>query len=141
MIALSLIALVYFPFLKNKNDLCLPLLLSNDRVIGVWGYNTAKMLEAGSLLAGKDGKWVSRPCVAHCLQNCLRHVFNDCKLILEPLAQSKVVNHFHLLKNQVDGSKQPIEHNYSGCVDALEQQLLCVEVPARAESANNGCCN
>ena len=113
MIALALIALVPFLFSKNKNDLCLPLLSSNDRVIGVCRDKTAaKMLEAGSLLAGKDGRWVSMPCVAHCRQNCLRHV-NDCELILEPLAQSKVVNHFHLLKNQVDGSKQPIEHNYS----------------------------
>ena len=114
MIALALIALVSFLFLKNKNDLCLPLLSSNDRVIGVCrDITAAKMLEAVSLLAGKDGRWVSMPCVAHCLQNCPRHVFNDCELILEPLAQSKVVNHFHLLKNQVDGSKQPIEHNYS----------------------------
>ena len=71
------------------------------------------MLEAVSLLARKDGRWVSMPCVAHYLQNCLRHVFNDCELTLEPLAQSKVVNHYDLLKNQVDGSKQPIEQSYS----------------------------
>ena len=114
MITLALIALVSFLFLKNKNDLCLPLLLCNDRVIGVCrDITAAKMLETVSLLAGKDGRWVSMLCVAHCQQNCLRHVFNDCELILKPLAQSKVVNHFHLLKNQVDGSKQPIEHNYS----------------------------
>ena len=54
MIALALIALVSFLFLKNKNDICLPLLLSNDRVIGACRNITAtKMLEAVSLLARK----------------------------------------------------------------------------------------
>ena len=72
MIAIALIALVSILLLKNKKDLCLPLLSSNDRVIGVCrDITAAKMLKAVSLLVGKDSRWVSIPCVAHCLQNCL----------------------------------------------------------------------